>query len=164
MSVVIPFPRTSARLPDGGAGLAPLVPLHVAVAAARRRHRSLGTAAGRWALARGLPLPADHVALWAAAAERSGCYGDVGGLTGPWYASELDSFLSTTVDWCAAAGCPVPTDLPRSLGYLFGFLADTGRLHPASDPVTDLCAALVGLPRSHHRTIPPPPVPGPAAA
>ena len=164
MSVVIPFPCTTALIPGGRTGPAPLVPRRDAVAAARRRHRSLVTAAGRWALARGLPLPPDHVALWAAAAEHSGGYGDVGGLTGPWYASELDSFLWTTVGWCAAAGCPVPADLPQSLWYLYGFLAATGRLHAASDPLSDLRAALAVAARFYHRPIPPPQGPGPAAA
>ena len=172
MSVVIPFPRAepaggcTAPVPGRGGRVLPLVPLHHAVTAWRRRHRSLVVAAGRWALARGLPMPADHIALWAAAAEQAGCYGDVGGLTGPWFAAELDWFVGTTVgDWCTAAGCPVPPDLPESLWYLYGFLADAGRLHPASDPLTDLRAALALAAQLRYIAAPPSPTtPGPVAA
>lgn len=94
MPCVIPFPAP-APAPDD------VVALHDAVAGIRRRHRRLVAAAGRWALARGLSLPADHVALWAAAAENAM---DVG-------------------DWCTAARCRPPADLAESWRHLGGFLA-----------------------------------------
>ena len=64
---VIPFPALAAA-PDTCSVLSSPVLLHDAVAASRRRHRRLIVAAGKWALARGVSLPADHVALWAATA------------------------------------------------------------------------------------------------
>lgn len=165
MSRVIPFPvaepAAGERVRPG-----PIVPLHGAVAASRRRHRSLIAAAGLWALARGLPLPADHVALWGAAAESAGRYGDVDGLTGPWSAPDLEWFLGAIVGrWCAGAGCSVPADLPQSLWYLYGFLAATGRLHPASDPLPELRAALaVSTGYNRWRVPSPKPPPDPTAA
>jgi hypothetical protein len=119
-------------------------PLHDAVAESRRRHRPLVTTAGQWAMARGLSLPADHVALWAAAAACGGAPGDVDGVTGPWLAGALPTFVGSTVGaWCALAGCRPPADLPDSLRHLYAFLADSGRLHPGSDPLRELHGALV---------------------
>ncbi|HYT39103.1 MAG TPA: hypothetical protein VEN99_06310, partial [Acidimicrobiia bacterium] len=121
-----------------------LVPLHNAVADSRRRHRGLVTAAGQWALARGLALPADHIALWAAAAEPCAGYGDVDGVTGPWFRREFHSFVwSTLWNWCSVAGCLPPAGLPESLWHLYGFLSESGRLHPDSDPLPELREVLV---------------------
>ena len=166
MSRVIPFP-VAELVHDQLDAVAPPVPLHEAVSASRRRHRRLVAAAGLWALARGLPLPADHVALWAAAAEWGRGYGAVDGLTGPWSSSELNRLLRDTVsDWCAGAGCDVPADLPQSLWYLYGFLADTGRLHPGSDSLPELRAVLALAAQSGNRLRFPPPKtpPEPTAA
>jgi hypothetical protein len=130
VSCIIPFPAAEP-VADESSFFPYLVPLHAAVAKSRRRHRSLVAAAGQWALARGLSLPADHVALWAAAAEQGSPHGDFDGVTGPWSQPELHCFLWSTLGrWCALAGCRVPGDLPESLCHLYGFLADTGRLHP----------------------------------
>jgi hypothetical protein len=144
VSRVILFPAAIGRRPDP----VPTVtvrprPLHDAVAEARRRHRQLVTTAGQWAMARGLSLPADHVAVWAAAAACGGSPGDVDGVTGPWLATELQEFVESTVGaWCALAGCQLPAGLPDSLHHLYAFLADSGRLHRASDPLPELHAAL----------------------
>jgi hypothetical protein len=154
-------------LPDDEFPAPHLVSLHDAVAHARRRHRGLVTAAGRWALARGLSLPADHVALWAAAVEYGAGYGDeygdVDGVTGPWLRPAFHRFWwSTLWNWCTLAGCRRPADLAESLWHLYGFLADSGRLHPDSDPVPELRKVLVcsgglgldGLPREGRAPIP----------
>jgi hypothetical protein len=131
-------------VPDEGSLPPHLVSLHDAVADSRRRHRGLVTAAGQWALARGLSLPADHVALWAAAAEDRGTYGDADGITGPWLRPGFHGFLwSTLWNWCTVSGCRWPADLPESLWHLYGFLADSGRLHPDSDPLPELRKVLV---------------------
>jgi len=108
-------------------------------------------------------LPADHVALWAAAAEDQGTYGDVDGVTGPWLRPGFHGFLwSTLRNWCTVAGCLWPADLPESLWRLYGFLADSGRLHPDSDPLPELRKVLVcsgglgldGLPNPGRSPIP----------
>ena len=130
--------------PDGGALTSFVVSLREAVADSRRRHRGLVTAAGQWALARGLALPADHIALWAAAAEPCAGHGDVDGVTGPWFRREFHSFVwSTLWNWCSVAGCLPPAGLPESLWHLYGFLAESGRLHPDSDPLPELRKVLV---------------------
>jgi hypothetical protein len=140
-SRVIPFPVSPVG--DKCCAVSSSLPLHDAVAPWLRRHRDLIAPAGLWALARGVSLPADHVALWAAAADELGYGGSVDGMTGPWRASALPDLLANAVDWCALAGCSVPADLAASLWHLYGFLADTGRLHPTSDPLPELRAAIV---------------------
>ena len=111
---VIPFPALAAV--DGECcSVSFPVSLHEAVASCRRRYRTLIAAAGEWAMARGVPLPADHVALWAAACDELGCAGDLDGMSGPWRASALPDFLASIADWCATAGCPLPpTSASRS--------------------------------------------------
>ena len=141
MSRVIPFPALAANVDDCCSESSP-TSLHDAVAEARRCHRALIAAAGEWALARGIPLPPNHVALWAATAEECG-YEANDPTTGPWRASYIPDFLATIANWCLLSGCLPPLDLPESLWHLYGFLADTGRLHPASDHLTELRAALV---------------------
>jgi hypothetical protein len=139
---VIPFPAL-AVVPDEYCSVSFPIDLHTAVATSRRRHRALIAAAGEWALGRGVPLPADHVALWAATAEDSGCHGDVDATTGPWRASHMPDFLATTAAWCTLAGCPTPPNLAESLWHLYGFLAATDRLDPSSDSLHELRAAVV---------------------
>jgi hypothetical protein len=65
-SRVIPFPVSPVG--DKCCAVSSSLPLHDAVAPWLRRHRDLIAAAGLWALARGVSLPADHVVLWAMAA------------------------------------------------------------------------------------------------
>ena len=142
MSRLIRFPAAPALVDDCCVGSLP-VPLHDAVAAARRRHRALIVAAGQWALARGVALPADHVALWAATAEELGSFDKVGRTTGPWRASLIPEFIETLAAWCTIAGCSPPANLADSLWHLYGFLAATRRLSPDSDSLHELRAALI---------------------
>ena len=66
-------------------------------------------------------------------------------------------------EWCAMVGCSLPADLAESLWHLYGFLADTGRLHPGSDSLTELRASVVVFgPFDRFRPVPSPP--GPTAA
>jgi len=163
VSRVIPFP-TPVTADDNSGVVSTPVPLHDAVASARRRHRNLIAAAGAWALAHGVPLPADHVALWAQACEESGCVGSLEGRTGPWRASGLTDLMATIAAWCDLVGCALPANIAQSLWHLYGFLADTGRLHPQSDSLAELRASVVVFgPSDRFRRIPPPP-PEPTAA
>jgi hypothetical protein len=164
VSRLIRFPAAPAIADDWGAGPFP-VPLHEAVAPVRRRHRTLIVAAGQWALARGVALPADHVALWAATAEQLGCLDKVGRTASPWRASLIPKFVETLAAWCTIAGCSPPADLAESLWHLYGFLAATGRLNPDSDSLHELRAALVVFATfDRYRPIPVPPPPQPDAA
>lgn len=160
MSRVIPFPANAA-VSDACPFESFPTPLHDAVAEVRRRRRPLIAAAGEWALAQGIALPADHVALWAATAQDAGYPGDVDGITGPWRASHIPDFLETVAAWCTVAGCSPPTDLAESLWHLYGFLAAENRLHPSSDSLQELRAAVVvfaGFDRLRP-VMPPPPEP-----
>jgi hypothetical protein len=156
-SRVIPFPALAA-VHDRCSTLSFPVLLHDAVAPSRRRHRSLIVAAGEWALARGVSLPADHVALWAATVDELGCASDVHRMARPWRASALPDFMQKIADLCTMAGCFLPPHLAESLWHLYGFLASTGRLHPASDSLAELRASVVVF-GSVDRSQPVPPEP-----
>ena len=159
-SRVIPFPVLAAGHDDSSFVSFP-VSLHDAVAGSRRQHRSFIVAAGQWALARGLSLPTDHIALWAATCAVLGCGFEADGLTGPWRASALPDFMERMADWCTMAGCSLPATLPESLWHLYGFLAGTGRLDPASDSLAELRASVVvfGTLDRFRPLHPPPPEP-----
>jgi hypothetical protein len=163
VSRVIPFPALLAVHDECCSVFFP-VSLHEAVASSRRQHRTLIAAAGEWALARGVSLPADHLALWAATGDELGCAGDIDGMSGPWRASALPDFVANVADWCDAAGCSVPANLVESLWHLYGFLATTGRLHPASDSLAELRASLVVFGTLGRLRLLPSPPPDPTAA
>jgi len=161
-SRVIPFPALAAVHDNCCPRSFPV--LHDAVACSRARHRKLIAAAGAWALARGVSLPADHVALWAATVDALDGVNNIDVMTGPWRASVLPDFFNRLAEWCAEAGCALPDGLAESLWHLFGFLAGTGRLHPGSDSLAELRAAVVVFGTfDHFRPIPWPP-PEPTAA
>ena len=162
-SRVIPFPVLGAVHDECCVVSLPLS-LHDAVASWRRRHRELIAVAGRWALARGVSLPADHVAVWALAARELGYSASVDVMTGPWRASAVPDLMASVVDWCTRAGCAVPADLAASFCRVYGLLADTGRLHPASDPLPELRAAIAVFGRLDGFRPSPAPPPEPTAA
>lgn len=143
MSRVIPFPAVASLAHDETVVGPERLSLATVVAASRRRHRKLIVAAGRWALARGVAVAPDHVALWAATVETLGWAGNPGGITGPWRVSAMPGFVSAVRAWCRLNGCRPPAELNQSLWRLYGFLAETGRLDPASDSLAELRAALV---------------------
>jgi len=142
-SRVIPFPTLAAAVHDNCSAPSNPALLHDAVAFSRARHRRLIAAAGLWALARGVSLPADHVALWAATVDALDGVNGIDDMTGPWRASALPNLCDKLAEWCAEAGCALPDGLRESLWHLYGFLAETGRLHPASGSLTELRAAVV---------------------
>jgi len=161
VSSVIPFPVV-ASVPDEAFSL------HDAVAGVRRRHRRLITAAGRWALARGVPLPADHVALWAGAVEYAVECGaglaDADGAIGSWSGPGSDgSWWAAVCDWCSTAGCRPPADLAGSFRHLSDFLSDSGRLDPGGDPAGAPRQVFAGY-GGGRLDGPPTPPPGPRAA
>ena len=162
MSPLIPFPALTAVPDEGGAAPVPIA-LGSAMAEARRRHRPLIAAAGQWALSRGVSLPADHIALWAATAEEAGYPGRVDGITGPWRVSHMLELLETLAGRCTPADCSPHGTLAASLWHLYGFLAGTQRLHPTSDHLQELRAAIAVFARFDRFESPDPP-PEPLAA
>jgi hypothetical protein len=140
------------------------VSLRDAVASSRRRHRALVAAAGEWALGQGVSLPADHIALWASTGDDLGWPYDVDGMTGPWRASAVPDLMASVATWCVLAGCAVPANFTESLWHLYGFLASTGRLHPASDSLPELHAAVVVFSPFDRFGSAPSPLPEPPAA
>jgi hypothetical protein len=132
----------------------PPVPLRQALAPHREKYRDVIAAAARWALEHGTSMDCDEVALICVAdAERRRWQGTP---PGQWFRPELNHLLSIDVrNWCSMARCRVPVGLPQTLWKYLDFLAETGRLDPASDPVPELRKVLVcygglgfdGLPR-----------------
>jgi hypothetical protein len=81
---------------------------------------------------------------------------------GQWFRRELIHLLAIDIrNWCSMARCRVPRSLPQTLWTFLDFLADTGRLDPASDPVPELRKVLIcygglgfdGLPREEGRRL-----------
>jgi hypothetical protein len=134
--------------------VSPPVPLRQALADHRPQYKKVIAAAAQWALERGLALDCDELALICVAdAERRRWQG-----TPPdqWFRPELNHLLSIDIlNWCSIARCRAPLGLPQTLWKYLDFLADTGRLDPASDPLPELRKVLVcygglgfdGLPR-----------------
>ena len=120
----------------------PPVPLRQALAEHRPDHRKVIAAAAQWALERGRALDCDEVALICVAdAERRRWQGTP---PGQWFRRDLTHLLSIDIrNWCSMARCRVPLGLPQTVWKFIDFLADTGRLDPASDPVPELRKVLV---------------------
>lgn len=120
----------------------PPVPLPEALAEHRSPHRKIIAAAAAWALERGTTLDLDEVALICVAdAERCRWHETPPGL---WVKGELLHLLRIDVfNWCSMARCRFPQGLPQTLRKFLDFLADTGRLDPASDPVPQLRKVLL---------------------
>jgi hypothetical protein len=134
--------------------VAPLVPLRQALAEQRRPHTEVIADAARWALARGKSMDRDEVALICIAdAEQRRWQGIP---PGQWFRPGVTHLLTIDIpNWCSLARCSIPRGLPETLWKFFDFLAETGRLDPASDPVPELRKTLLcygglgfdGLPR-----------------
>lgn len=120
----------------------PPVPLRQALVDHRSQHKKVIAAAARWALERGTTIDRDEVALICVAdAERRRWQG-----TPPdhWFRPDVTHLLSIDIpNWCSMARCLIPRGLPQTLWHFLEFLAETGRLAPASDPVPELRKTLV---------------------
>jgi hypothetical protein len=121
------------RVPEGEApasGAQMLVPLNIATAALRDRHRELLAAASQWAISAGDALDPDRLAVILGAVEDG-----VARVT-PYYwtvngANNLLTF--DVVGWCASQRVAPVDGIPRTLWRYFDFLAATGRFDPRSD-------------------------------
>src|ERR671911_378356 len=114
----------------------------------RRRHREMLAELRVWALERGRPADLDLVALILAAKER----GPDDGPLGLWTRTGVNRCLSVdTFNWCSLGQVLYPDGVPGALWLFLDFLAETGRLERASDPLDELRKPLIcygGLDRS----------------
>lgn len=116
-----------------------LVPLKKAVVPVRVQHSERIRAVARWSLARGRPVPVEHVALVIGAKLR--WQGDVP--LDHWTAAGVDHHLRCDVcNWCREERVPVPEQFPESLWTYLHFLAEQGLLAPGSDPLARLLEPL----------------------
>lgn len=78
----------------------------------------------------------DHFALLCVAADAAG---DAELSPTRWSRTTSFDLLRFHVpNWCALAGCMWPVQLPEVMWEWFDFLDESGRLHPASDPLCEL--------------------------
>jgi hypothetical protein len=111
-----------------------LRPLGEVVAPERARFRSTIVAMAEWALARGRLLDRDLAALLLAAM-------DWGDIVDPRLLRRTDIYLllwSHAHNWVVMKGGKEPDHLPETMWLYLDFLAETGRLHPDSDPLDAL--------------------------
>src|ERR687897_724389 len=137
-----------ASAPDPPPAPVRFTPLPTAVEPARRRHREMLAELRVWALERGRPVDLDLVALILAAKAR----GPGDGPLGLWTRTGVNRCLSVdTSNWCSLGQVLYPDGVPGALWLLLDFLAETGRLERASDPLDELRKPLIcygGLDRS----------------
>jgi hypothetical protein len=140
----------SAEASSPGPPPAPVcfTPLPTAVEPSRRRHREMLAELRVWALERGRPADLDVVALILAAKER----GPDDGPLGLWTRTGVNRCLGVdTLNWCSLGQVLYPDGVPGALWLFLDFLAETGRLERASDPLDELRKPLIcygGLDRS----------------
>ena len=105
-----------------------------AVAPVRRTHRSLITEAAEWALARGVAIDRDLLALIIAG---------TGGAT-RFEREYVGSAITCHIfNWCSARWVLIPDGIQETFWQWLTFLADTGRLDPQSDPLIELLKPFV---------------------
>ncbi len=123
-------------------------PLATAVEPWRRRHRQMLAELRAWALERGRPVDPDLVALILAAREA----GPDDEPLGQWTRTGINRCLSVdTFNWCSLGRVLYPDGVPVAFWLFLDFLAETGRLERASDPLDELRKPLIcygGLDRS----------------
>ena len=118
-----------------------LVSLKKAVVPVRIQHTERIRAVARWSLARGRPVPVEHVALIIGAKLR---WQDDDPLD-HWTRTGVDHHLRCDVfTWCSEERVHVPEHLPESLWTYLHFLAEQGLLAPGSDPLARLLEPLRG--------------------
>lgn len=112
-----------------------LIPLADALGPIREVYAHLLTDAERWQEGRDRRTDPDLFALICVAT-------DTGfGSTSPtrWLRTDVRRVLRCDVpNWCSANRCLWPIELVEAMWEWFGFLADTGRPDPASDPLCEL--------------------------
>jgi hypothetical protein len=130
----------------------PRTELTDAVAPIRRRHRQLIDAAVAWQAAVAAESGAgragprrqtdpDHFALICAGAEYAAEWATDPVDQDPFRWTRVSVYHLVRCDipnWCSGQRCLWPEQLPEALWEWFDFLHATGRLHPSSDPVTEL--------------------------
>lgn len=127
----------------------PVQSLAESVARVRQRESDLIDAARAWALREQRWLPPDVVALivlgWPLALRLAEADGTV--VSPPtevvpatfWTRTVVNALLLPVIpDWCHANSTVCPHDLPEVMWRYIDFLVETGRLHPASDPLPEL--------------------------
>jgi hypothetical protein len=113
-----------------------LIPLSDALGPIRDVYRHLLTEAARWQDGRSRHTDRDHFALICVAAD-AGSGREVSPTR--WARTDVYQVLRCDVpNWCSLHSCLWPVELPEAMWEWFGFLADTGRLDPASDPLWEL--------------------------
>jgi hypothetical protein len=116
-----------------------LVPLSDAVAPSRTSHRRFIGDVRAWALARGVTVDPDLLALHLAVDD------DRGGPITHWTRPRVNSHLMTRLsNWCSIRRVLIPEDgVCESLWILLDFLDDTGRLDAESDGLEHLREPLI---------------------
>jgi hypothetical protein len=113
-----------------------LISLADALGPIRDVYRHLLAEAVRWQEGRSRRTNPDHFALICVAAD-AGFPPDVSPTR--WTRPDVYHVLRCDVpNWCSLHRCLWPVELPEGMWDWFDFLADTGRLDPASDPLCEL--------------------------
>lgn len=113
-----------------------LVPLAQALSPLRDVYQHLISAAVRWQDGRPRRTDPDHFALVCVAADAG--FGRVVSPT-RWTRTDVYHVLRCDVpNWCSLHSCLWPAELPEVMWEWFDFLAETGRLDAASDPLWEL--------------------------
>jgi hypothetical protein len=113
-----------------------LIPLAEALGPIREVYGHLLTAAARWQDGRSRRTDPDHFALICVAADAG--FGQEVSPT-RWTRTDVYHVLRCDVpNWCSLHGCLWPVELAEAMWEWFDFLAGTGRLDPASDPLAEL--------------------------
>ena len=116
-----------------------LVSLKKAVVPVRIQHADRIRAVARWSLARGRPVPVEHVALIIGAKLR---WQDDDPLD-LWTSYGVYHHLRCDVcNWCSEERVHVPEHIPESLWTYLHFLAEQGLLAPGSEPLARLLEPL----------------------
>jgi hypothetical protein len=134
-----PVPAADA-VPVGAAAqcgrMTHLIPLADALGPIREVYRHLLTEAARWQDGRPRRTDPDHFALICVASDAG-----FGRQVSPTRWARTDVYHVLRIDipnWCSMHRCLWPVEISEAMWEWFGFLATSGRLDPASDPLWEL--------------------------
>lgn len=117
-----------------------LVPFGLAVASARRRHRSAITAVRRWALSGGVRLDVDLVALVLEVRGELSYRRSADG----WTRYAVYCLMRIDIpNWCSMHRCLLPEDVPETIWHWLHYLDATGKLGGADEPLGELLKPLL---------------------